>query len=463
MERRGEIVLALIIVVGLAAGLAWDVLGKPVAPPPDVQVAGPLFHERALFCPGRPRGIEGTSTVAAWTSSGEAADVSIGKDAGGATELAADAMRVEGIDTAAPFNVVASGAPVMAVVDATFSKPFNALGAAPCSDTSAGEWYFPEGSSAFRFDERLLIYNPFPDEAVVRITFTTPKGEEAKANLSQIPVASGESTVVKINEFIRQKDVLAATISSVRGRVVAWKMVFSHTEDRPPGVEFSLGATDTVTQAFFPIGRVDDDSDERITIFNPSDEEAKVTVSFRTESGVIDQPNQFVEMPIRRHSTKILRLGSLGGDPPPGPLSAILEVVNKVGVVAEQSVALGSSGFEGVASEFGQVEPADSWWLGPAAVEPSKDSIVLLNLGPRSARVDLSLLGSSGAPERPSGLQDIEVPPGRHFAIDLTKFTDGASPVVRLDSDQPVVASRIAQGKGDMGIVAGTPVTPTEP
>jgi hypothetical protein len=468
MERRGELALTILIVIALAAGLTWDVLGKPVTAPAPEAAAGSLFNERALFCPGLPRHSEGSTSVATWSSSGDSADVSVGTSAQGATELPGNEMRVETIQGREAFNVVGSGAPMLANVNTSFTKrpgsgqPFDAVGAAQCSDQSATDWYFPEGSSAFRYDEHLLIYNPFPDEAVVRVVFLTPAGEQSKAGLAQIGVPSGKSADVDLNTYITQKDSLAIHISAVRGRVVAWKMLFSHPSGRPPGVEFSLGATEPMTQAFFPIGVVDDHSSERITILNPSDGESVLTVSLMTKAGVV-QPTQFREMHVRRRSTRVLDLNSLSKHGPPlGPVSATLEVLNGVGVMAEESLALGSGGLKGVAADMGLPEPADSWWLGPAAAKPTRDVIVLFNLGGNGANVDLTLLSEGGAARRPASLQNLKVGSGERAEIALPAGS-GVAPVVRLDSDQPVVAGRLAQGGGDIGLVGGAPITPSAP
>ncbi|MEA2460798.1 MAG: hypothetical protein QOH90_975 [Actinomycetota bacterium] len=464
-ERRGEMFLVVIVAIALGVGLAWDLLGSPVAAPATTPQEGTLFHEKALFCPPRPEGTKGFTSVTTWASNGEAADVSVGNSE--ATELSGDNARVEKVTKEGAFNVVGSGAPLLAGVTMNFTEPYAAVGAAQCSDTASGEWYFPEGSSDFRFDERILLYNPFPDEAVVRITFITPRGEESNSNLARVAVPSGESVDTAISTFTEHKPALAISVSAIRGRVVAWKAMFSNAEGRRPGVDLSLGATATSTRAFFPVGRADDASDERVTILNPSDEEALVSVSLMTKNGPIQE---FVDKKVSRRSSRILDLGSLTGKkaPPLGPLSVHVESTNGVGIIAEEDVSLGSAGYEGVGSDLAIVEPSTAWWFGPAAVSPSQDGIVVLNLGAKPVTLNVTLLGTSGGPRTPDSLQGIKVRAGQRGAIDLSDFSSKGSFVVRLDADQPVVASRLAQGDGDIGLVAGTPIvepdaTPSAP
>jgi hypothetical protein len=62
----------------------------------------------------------------------------------------------------------------------------------------------------------------------------------------------------------------------------------------------------------------------------------------------------------------------------------------------------------------------------------------------------------------PKELQDVEVGAGKRAQIMLPDI-EGGPFVVRVDSDQPIVVARIAQAGGDIGLVAGLPVTPTEP
>ncbi|MEA2498593.1 MAG: hypothetical protein QOH26_998 [Actinomycetota bacterium] len=464
MDKRRELIAAGLITIVMAAGLGWEVSSESVSAPDLGATDGDLINQRALFCPPLPGDTEGSETLTTWSSTGEDAALSIGDSDEGAVELGQDRIRVDKVDGAGPVNIVGSGAPLLADVAMSFTKPYEAVGAAQCSAKADTEWYFPEGSSEVGFKERLLIYNPFPDEAVVRITFFTYQGTEAKAQFAKIPVPSGEAVQARVNKAITQRKALATTISAVRGRVVAWKMLFSKTEDRPNGVEFSLGQTETSTRLFFPLGRVDEGSDERITILNPNDENAVVTATFMTKDGVF-QPNQYVEMTIRPNATKVLALGDLSGKkaPPVGPLSAKIESVNDVGVIAEESVVYGSAGFEGVASEFGMGETATSWWVGPAAVSNvSQDALVVLSLGPKAAHLSVTLLSQDRAPVSPKELQDVEVGAGKRAQIMLPDI-EGGPFVVRVDSDQPIVVARIAQAGGDIGLVAGLPVTPTEP
>jgi hypothetical protein len=456
MERRRELLVGLVIVVLIAAGLALDAGADAVDPPTETAATTGLIHQRALFCPPTPQDTEGSTTLTTWATSDDPVAISVSDE--DATELESGRVHSDKLSGSEAVNVVGSGAPLLADASMTFTEPFEAAGAAPCSHEASPEWYFPEGSTDIGYNQRLLIYNPFPDEAVVRITFVTKKGIEAKAGLAKVAVPSGESIEVAVREKILPHPALATVISAVRGRVVAWKVLFSKAEGRQRGVEFSLGAIRGSTHLFFPLGKVDEGSDERITILNPEDKSAKVTVTLLTKDGVLPAP-QFVEEIIRAGDTKILELSTLGGKdgPPVGPLSARIESVNGVGIIAEQTLEFGSAGFEGVASEFGMDEAAKSWWVGPpAAGATTQDALVVLNVGAKVAHVDVTLESASGEPLHPRTLQGIEIPAGRRGTI-LLPDTDGGPFVAFVETDQDVVIARIAQVGSDVAVIAGVP------
>lgn len=459
-DRRREAVLGASIALVVVLGFLYEALGPRVKPAMDPAPAG-LFHQQAMFCPGVPRGADASGSLAVYAGAGREVPVSLeGVDEEEAV-VPASGFLGRDMQGPRPVDVIGEGAAVHSSVTMRFREPLPGAAATSCSDEAATEWFFPEGSSDFRYDQRLLVYNPFPDEAVVKVTFLTRAGETAKAGLANVAVPSGEAVQVRVNRFIPQRPALASRVTSVRGRIVVWRVLYGSPEGRPHGVDLSLGATEGSSTWFFPAGTIDGSSDERVTVLNPSDDrEAIVTVNLTTDEERV-QPKDLVEVRIGPNSARTFSLSDVttedGKDP--GPASTVVQSVNGAPVVAEHSLAYGSDGFKGTASEMGSPAGAQTLWLGPGATEPRSDRVVLMNLGARKATVALTLLSESAPVELPP----LVMAPGR-AEISLDDYEVEGPSAVLVEVDRPLVAERVTQSAaGDVAVIAGVPAKPSGP
>ncbi len=65
------------------------------------------------------------------------------------------------------------------VVEHTVGSNEPDLGAGPCESTSSSTWYLAAGATTRDAVEQLVLFNLFPGDAVVDMTFTTPDGTRA--------------------------------------------------------------------------------------------------------------------------------------------------------------------------------------------------------------------------------------------------------------------------------------------
>lgn len=450
--------LGLTIIVVILLGLVIEAALSEVGSPGPPEVAGPRFEERALFCP--PGVLDGKSFAVA-ASTGE--EVSLGFEPArpDRVELVAGRIFVQELPGRAPTDVVGYGSPVRAGALIRAQEPVVGEGAARCSDRASLHWYFASGASTLGVDERLMIYNPFPDEAVVKVTFLTETGEEAKGNLADVPVPSKSATEIRVNEFIRLERTLGVRIDTKRGRVVAWRMLFDDPDGGPTGVQMSLGAPAASDTWFFPDGGVGEGVDERISIMNPGSEEATVTISLTAGDEFI-QPEELVGIEVLPGTTRSITLNEVlsEADKKVGGVSAVVQSTNGVGIVAERSVRYQTVGVSGSAAEVGAPRPARGWFLPAATLNPSTDTVVVMNPGSAPATVSLELLFDSNAPLTPGELQDRAIPPGGRVKIGIGQWTNLQTALVRLVSSVPVVAERFSYSAipDDVGAVMGFPL-----
>jgi hypothetical protein len=456
-ERTLTLVAAGVLLLGLGVDLAT---GDVEASRPTTRASEELFETRASFCPPPFSGRTGTTTLALAADPGAPATVGIEPGEGENRELAADRTSLQDV-TGPALEVVGYGRRVHAAALLSATKPVEGAGAARCPRVVSDDWYFPEGSTKLGYDERLLIRNPFADEAVVSIKLFTSTGPITRANLNRIAVPAGESRFIKLNDFVTPKTQLGAGVIAERGRVVAWRALFADPEDRPDGVQFDLGATAPALTWYLPEGAVQTGIEEEISLLNPNSREAILTISLPT-SGKPVQPPRLVEVRVPPESLKTISLPAVSqrGRTEVGAVSAIVTSTNGVGVVAERTVWYSASR-TGSSSEIGSPKTGTDWMVLPAATSSPDDSVVLLNPNPEPATVSLTILGRDGGATRPGALQSIRIKPNARIRLVLNDHTGGQAVALVVTSDIGVVAERVATAaNGDVSTLMGNVFTP---
>jgi hypothetical protein len=362
-----------------------------------------------------------------------------------------------------PQAVVGRKAPVYAGLSAALSgSPRRGAGAARCAVAASTRWYFPAGTTAIGHDERITLYNPFPEEAVVRITLFTPASDIVKAGLSDVAVPARGTRTVKLDRVVVPRAVLGAEVSTVRGRVVAWKSVVSRPREGSRGVSLSLGATELAPRWFLAYGFSGSQVRESVSVLNPSDRELTVTVSLAGQDRAA-QPAELMDVSIAPRSTRRLALEaepSKGSEDEMVGVSATVTSTNGVEFVAEREVAYGSGRGNGITSELGAAAAARSWLLTPPVRKPERDALAMLNPTASDGRVDVVLRSEQGV-RRPRALQGLKIGAGLRLEVALQRWTSGADPVIVLVlADVGVVAERYARSAEvpDRADVAGWPL-----
>lgn len=454
--REGGLAASIAFIILL--GLGMELLAAEARDPGPPTVEGARFEERALFCPPAAPGVK--SFAVAGPIEDEA---SVGLEPARTDRISVDGdnVYVEELPPESVSDVVGYDGPIRASALIRTTKPVTGEASARCSDSAASHWYFAAGASTLGVDERLLIYNPFPDEAVVKVTFMTPQGEDAKGNLAQVPVSAKSFTVIRVNDFIRLERSLGVRIDAKRGRVVAWRMMYDNPDNGPTGTQLSLGAAATSDTWFFPEGGVADGLEQRIFLVNPSDEEASVTVSLSAD-GQIVQPEEFVEIEVAPGEARGIDIGQglTGAQRDLGGVSAVVQSTNGVGIVAERTIRYGTGGMVGSASELGATRTAQDWWLAPAVLHPSIDNVVIMNPGSVPAVVDLEIIFGSGVSQAPAALQGRELLPGGRLKIGIGEWTHLETAMVRVNASSPIVVERVSYSEGatDVGTIMGFPL-----
>ena len=211
-------VLAALLVAGIMvernAGDA--VTGEAASVETQVPIAAPASaRSSAWYCPGAPvagalgegsvvvanagdRPLTGSLTV--FPDQGENRTIALSIGAAGRTSIrladvvsspfAAALIELDGGEAVA--EVMASG-PLGDTVS-------------PCSSSASSSWYFAEGVTTRDATEVLLALNPFPDDAVVDVVFSTEEGVVTPQALTGLLVQGQALTSINVGNFVQRRE-----------------------------------------------------------------------------------------------------------------------------------------------------------------------------------------------------------------------------------------------------------------
>jgi hypothetical protein len=324
------------------------------------------------------------------------------------------------------------------------------LATSPCASAASPRWYFAEGATARDATLALALYNPFPDDAIVDMAFSTDEGRAEPADFQGVVVPAGRLVVKDIGEHVRRREAVATEVVARSGRLVADQLQV-RTAPGVAGVSLRLGAPAPADVWYFPDGYAADGLTEQYTVFNPGDREALVDVEVTLDEGAAE-PFE-LSVPPRERVTVV----SNNEERMPKGVghSAVVRSINGVPVVAERSVAAAPpSDRLGREDIRGARRPARRWAFAVGSASPSRDQwIVVHNPGAVDAVLDIVGL-ADGQPLAIEGLQDVKVPAGRRIALRLGERVQRDVLPVLVRSDRPVVVERALFAVGGPGVAS---------
>lgn len=444
MNERKETVFLAFVAFVLAAGVGFELVSSDVEPRAAAPVEGERFTSRALFCPPAVGGPETTTLITAAGDPGEIATVAVPPDRPEPVDVVQGGVITAEGKNGNPVQVVGYGTELAGSTVTVGSRPSDGSGAANCSVSASSRWYFSAGSASIDADERILVYNPFPDEAVVRLALMAPGGERTNTSLSDVAIPANEWRTISINEVIQVKKQIAVEVIAKRGRVVAWREMFLAGRGVPTGIDYSLGAPEPAERWYFADGAIGADVTETISVLNPGNEEATINVMIATSDETLTPPD-LVEFPVPPRSQQVIDLEAYVKAPKEGTeaVSATVAVADGPGVVVERTTVWDGEEISGTSAEIGATVTSTSWFVGPASANPVSDFVAIFNPSGSDATVDITLLTKKG-PETPPDLQGLSVPAGSRVKVPIGSVVGGKPVAVHVGSDTEVVAERFA-------------------
>jgi hypothetical protein len=333
----------------------------------------------------------------------------------------------------------------------------------PCWTSGSQRWYFAEGTTVPGAGMLVAILNPYPEDAIVDLSFASEQGHEAPSDYQGVVIASRRLVVVDVGVHLSLRQQLAATLSARTGRVVAFETQVvgppppsasppaAPSPPPAPGLALTLGVPAPATVLWWPDGLASDGVGETYRIYNPGAAEAHVQLSLALDQGSAEP----FDITVAPGDTTAVVANAESRIPKGVAHAATLRSLNGVGVIAVRSVtAAAPSPRSGRAVMNGSGRSARRWLLAGGSAAPSLDEwVVVYNPGPAPARVSVIGLAGGGTLAL-EGLQDLPVAAGRRFAVRINDHSPNLNQALEIEASSDIVVERDLYGVGQPGISA---------
>ena len=343
-----------------------------------------------------------------------------------------------------------------AIVEHTVSGPLGDS-AGPCATAASGRWYFAEGATTRVATLVYALYNPFPDDAIVDVSFTTEEGRASPGPFQGVVVPASSMVALDVGSHVRRREHVSGVVRARRGRVVA-EALQTHAGDGRRGVALTLGATSPAEAWTFADGLTGPGFVEKLSLFNPGTEEARVAVELVLDQGEAEP----FDLRVPAQGRVTLDLASEPRVPKGIGHSLIVRVDNGQPVVAQRTVDFGSPGPRtGHVSDMGSPRPARSWAFAAGGTGSTHDewvSVLNASDGPVSVRVSG---GSAGVLDVLPGLGKVVIPRGKRQAFRIADHLPNAELPLLIDATAGVFVERFLYRTTGVGVSASAAVVRT--
>jgi Family of unknown function (DUF5719) len=306
----------------------------------------------------------------------------------------------------------------------------------PCASAASTTWYLAEGVTTKDAAEVITLFNPFPEDAVVDMVFTTEEGEVTPQALTGLSVKGQGMTAINVGDNVERREAVSARITARAGRLIAGRLQTFDGSNGRKGMAVNLAAPAPGDVWYFPEGYLADGLTERYQLFNPTAKEAKAELDLTLEQGSAEP----IVLTVPPESRVTMTANDEARIPKSVAHAVTVRSTNGVPLVAERTIdATTPNTRSGLAITLGAPVPAPQWILAAGQVDDSTDSwLVVQNAGSKLSRVTVTML-DDGSTSVPPGLNGLNVGAGQRRAVHLSSSVRKGSAALVVTADQPVV------------------------
>lgn len=322
----------------------------------------------------------------------------------------------------------------------------------PCATSASDAWWFASGTTTADVDYQLYLLNPFPDNAVVDISFVTDDGTRTPSAFNGRLIPAQSLTVLQVSSEARVSAQTTAEIQVLTGRVIAERIQLFENATGPSGLSMSLGTSQLAEQWFFPAGQAFPGAGESYVISNPGDLDAEVEFELKPDSA--DRAGDVAprSVPVGAGERWIVTVNSHDTHPvdaltavgvnamATGGQGYFVSVRSFNGVpVAVERVVTRPLAAGGASASFGHTHAATEQLvtLPNIGADVSNATLAVLNpAGDTIARVEVLVGSAAGESSRAT----IELAPRRRASFDLASLVEPQDEWIRIVSSTGTMA-----------------------
>jgi hypothetical protein len=295
----------------------------------------------------------------------------------------------------------------------------------PCVHEVSSRWIIPGLTTSGGAEARLRITNPFRSDATIAVGFATPEGAAEPLALQNQSVPALGTLELVVNEYLPERDDLAAIVTVGSGRVVtAGLQLVRSAIGGIDGVSLLQAAPEPAEAWTVPWVVDGPDRSSWLWVVNPDPRVAAVEFTYHTPDGgvVADGLDEVLVEP------GTMRRIDLRGTFPDGvEVAAVTARVSGARIVVSGVVEIDDPepGRTGMPVQLGATAADTTWIVGGSASAERDEQLRVVNPGSSATSVSVAIRTALGV-RRPAPLQEVVVPPGVAFAIDLTPYVTNA-------------------------------------
>jgi len=348
----------------------------------------------------------------------------------------------------------------------------------PCTTQAADSWYFADGRTTVDAVETLAFFNPFPDPAVVDVTFRTEEDLRTPVEFEAYAVPAQSLVVEDIGTLVTRREHVSVSAEARSGRLVVSRLLDIDGSEGPRGLDIAAGAPRPATTWYFPDGIVAEGLGETYVVYNPGDTAAEVDLYIEPDEvdrfgaiepfGLTIPPEGFQEVAVEDEERIGTAISAAGGEDPVLRHGARVVSVNDIPVVVERVLeGDGDTDRPGFDLMFGAPLLMEQAVLAASSTD---ESVVVANpSGSTPVRVTFRSLEGGTLGESPTATE-LEVPAAGRLAVDLATLGLGSDVALIVEADGPVTIERRvvigdpADSSGAIAVpLAGTVSEPPSP
>jgi hypothetical protein len=338
---------------------------------------------------------------------------------------------------------------------------------AQCVSQTSASWYFADGFTLEGTSQRLVLINPYPESAVVNVAYTTRDGKRTPSALQGLIVPPQSVKNVSLSDVgAANESRIAVEAIATTGQIVASRSQHYLGGGRL-GYSTSVGVPEALGEWWFVSGRTGELVTEELVVFNPTNVDAQVNVSFFGEgitNGIaIDEvggpalPSQVVDIA----AGEVIGINTDNiADLPKGDHAMVVSTLNDARVVVEHvlSQKTATSTFTAVTNGIPSGLLTPKWRVPTGLAKGARNALSVLNVTATDGTYTVFTIGPGGQVGLP-GLIEVPLPAASLTFLDVPEGASDGEVVIESTVDI-AVQRRTRRGSGlvGFGIVSALPV-----